>query len=407
MIRDNVVKTITLSFIAVIIVSSVLFGSASKIICGWQSGEIYFVGPVPYRQNPRGFYRSLDYGENIELLSVVEPGVTHYEFGLLLADAQENTIHRLWGTTYAGIFYTSFDGGYSWVAQDNHSAWYRGWASGIVAGEIYRQKFPPNDDYLERRASFDSAFVDCSMDGYPNDEGISIICLGNSPGEVYAITFQGNLYYSDNYAENFTFKTNVISYGINFTSVGCMYNGNYPGEFFGTNGYYFICRVYDYGFSVDSLFSAPSLSAWYAISSQPGELYSLIIDYDYSDTSTIYIYHTMDYFQTYDLYTHYIPHIQSGIEEQDSVIPGNISLSVYPNPANPDFNIRYTLDRPEPVEIFVHNILGKIVWNYKTEIQVPGEYKVKCEDKNLNSGIYLVKIQTTRKEAVQKMIILK
>lgn len=272
MTKHTVVKTVTLSFIVVISISNALFASASYIICGWQPREIYFVGPVPYRQHPRGFYRSLDYGENIELLSVVEPSADFQEFGVVLADAQTNTIHRLYGSGYYDpTFYTSFDGGYTWEEQDNHSDYYRGWTSGIIPGEIYRPKDYPNEDYLERRASFDSAFVDCAMEGYPTSESISLICQGNSPGEVYAITFQGNLYYSNDYAESFVFETNVISYGINFTSVSCLYNGNIPGEFFGTNGYYFICRVYDYGLSVDSLFSAPSLSSWFAVGSQPGE----------------------------------------------------------------------------------------------------------------------------------------
>ena len=80
---------------AVSVLISTAFGSASRIIRGWQPGEIFFVGftHIIDFEEFNGLYRSADNGETIELINIISDSL--YDFGFLLADAQENTIHRL------------------------------------------------------------------------------------------------------------------------------------------------------------------------------------------------------------------------------------------------------------------------------------------------------------------------
>ncbi len=90
------------------------------------------------------------------------------------------------------------------------------------------------------------------------------------------------------------------------------------------------------------------------------------------------------------------------------------SLSIYPNPFNPQTNILLDLteqDKQQPISVRVYNVRGQLVktivqdaivqtsnfvWNGKND-----------SDKNVSSGLYFIKVNTTSTTIAQKVMLLK
>jgi len=52
-----------------------------------------------------------------------------------------------------------------------------------------------------------------------------------------------------------------------------------------------------------------------------------------------------------------------------NIIPQNISLGVYPNPGNGQFNITYDLVDPSPAQFLLTNVLGQQIWMYEHSVE--------------------------------------
>ena len=65
----------------------------------------------------------------------------------------------------------------------------------------------------------------------------------------------------------------------------------------------------------------------------------------------------------------------------------------YPNPFNPNTKIRFTITKNSDVTISVYNILGKEVFNYKSDGNLnAGIYEYEFIPDNLSSGVYIYKL---------------
>ncbi len=65
----------------------------------------------------------------------------------------------------------------------------------------------------------------------------------------------------------------------------------------------------------------------------------------------------------------------------------------YPNPFNPNTKIRFTITKNSEVTISVYNILGKEVFNYKSDVNLnTGIYEYEFIPDNLSSGVYIYKL---------------
>jgi len=96
------------------------------------------------------------------------------------------------------------------------------------------------------------------------------------------------------------------------------------------------------------------------------------------------------------------------INENPSSIPENIKLyPVYPNPFNPEVNIRYSLDEDSQISLIVYDILGREVKKIFEGRKLAGEYEEIFSNKNLTSGIYLIKLSSKKSTQVQKAALLK
>lgn len=79
----------------------------------------------------------------------------------------------------------------------------------------------------------------------------------------------------------------------------------------------------------------------------------------------------------------------------------------YPNPFNPSTKITYTIPEDGKVKISIFNSLGEQIDVLVNEFQTSGIYKINYNANNLNSGIYLYKIEVNDFSAIKKMLLLK
>jgi hypothetical protein len=97
-----------------------------------------------------------------------------------------------------------------------------------------------------------------------------------------------------------------------------------------------------------------------------------------------------------------------GIEDLNSAVPMNYALHQnYPNPFNPTTMISYQLPVIGPVQLTVHDILGREIATLVNRQMPAGEHQVSWDASDMPSGIYYYKIQAGEYTKVRKMILMK
>ncbi len=83
------------------------------------------------------------------------------------------------------------------------------------------------------------------------------------------------------------------------------------------------------------------------------------------------------------------------------------NLNVYPNPVKTQLNVKFRLTDSRAVSISLHNLSGKTISNFKTNVYYqPGDYAEAIKAENLEPGMYLLTVQTDKGEkAVQRIIV--
>ena len=96
--------------------------------------------------------------------------------------------------------------------------------------------------------------------------------------------------------------------------------------------------------------------------------------------------------------------------------PQEASLALYPNPANPDLQIRLsvpaTVDDSAPVRVAVHNLRGQVVRVLNDGVLQPGNHVLRWDGRGpsgtaLPSGVYLLVAQVSRQYLVRKFTLLR
>ncbi len=82
-------------------------------------------------------------------------------------------------------------------------------------------------------------------------------------------------------------------------------------------------------------------------------------------------------------------------------------LPNYPNPFNPETQIRYQVASQAQVTIEVYDVLGRKVRTLVDEPQVGGSYTVSFDGSNLSSGMYFIHLKAGQTVKLQKMTLIK
>lgn len=79
----------------------------------------------------------------------------------------------------------------------------------------------------------------------------------------------------------------------------------------------------------------------------------------------------------------------------------------YPNPFNHSTNVSFNLPKKSEVNISVYNILGQKVATLVNEVSPAGRYKVQFDDRNLDGGVYICKMNVGNQVFIRKMQVVK
>jgi bacillolysin len=85
----------------------------------------------------------------------------------------------------------------------------------------------------------------------------------------------------------------------------------------------------------------------------------------------------------------------------------SFKTSIYPNPAEDQFHLSYTLTNSNKVEITLVNAMGQTVQTLLSDSQGPGIHDFDFSIANLNSGSYLLKIMSGEECSISKIVKIK
>jgi hypothetical protein len=98
-------------------------------------------------------------------------------------------------------------------------------------------------------------------------------------------------------------------------------------------------------------------------------------------------------------------------EEHIADLKGNPDKFVlnqnYPNPFNPETVIRFGIPSEGDVSHKIFNATGELVSSLVNERMRSGEYEIKFNAANLNSGVYFYVVENEGRKLTGKMILLK
>lgn len=96
---------------------------------------------------------------------------------------------------------------------------------------------------------------------------------------------------------------------------------------------------------------------------------------------------------------------------QNIRIPGNrenIRIGkIYPNPGNPDMSLPLQIDAAADITLTLFDLGGRKQKSIKRSVNAAGQYEIPLNLKNLNSGMYLLRIESGAFNTVRKVILLK
>ena len=103
----------------------------------------------------------------------------------------------------------------------------------------------------------------------------------------------------------------------------------------------------------------------------------------------------------------YLPVNPVPVESESSSPQSFMLYQNYPNPFNPITTIRYEIHEQSVVTLKVFNVLGNEITTLVSKEQPVGSYELEFDAKELNSGIYFYRLQTSTYNKTRKMMLLK
>ncbi len=102
------------------------------------------------------------------------------------------------------------------------------------------------------------------------------------------------------------------------------------------------------------------------------------------------------------------PSLLTGLTNYSNEIPDKFKLNGnYPNPFNPETNIRFDLNENSFVSLKIYDINGKLVEVLTESNLKPGKYEIKFNGSKLSSGIYIINLSAGNHSESMKMVLTK
>ncbi len=103
----------------------------------------------------------------------------------------------------------------------------------------------------------------------------------------------------------------------------------------------------------------------------------------------------------------------TSVDDDEPAFPDSYSLDDnYPNPFNPETNIRFTLPQPIKVTLKIYNMAGQLVKTLTSESLPSGNHQYKWNGTNdrgqkVGSGVYIYRLQAGKYSQTKKMLLIK
>jgi Secretion system C-terminal sorting domain len=99
-------------------------------------------------------------------------------------------------------------------------------------------------------------------------------------------------------------------------------------------------------------------------------------------------------------------------EEDNDIVPQASSLSIYPNPFNPELTVHYNIVGTQEVQIAIYNLRGEKVITLLDEVLAAGAGEQIWDGRNAQgsacgSGVYFVQLRAGEQQYMQKAVLLK
>ncbi len=88
-------------------------------------------------------------------------------------------------------------------------------------------------------------------------------------------------------------------------------------------------------------------------------------------------------------------------------ISSNDKVELYPNPTSSNFDIKFNLSDNEAVQIHILDMTGKLVYDYSSALLIKGSQTIKVNTGNLPSGLYQVRLKTSKGTTTEKLSVTK
>ncbi|WP_263788810.1 BspA family leucine-rich repeat surface protein [Salinibacter grassmerensis] len=93
--------------------------------------------------------------------------------------------------------------------------------------------------------------------------------------------------------------------------------------------------------------------------------------------------------------------------ETDKVLPDEVSLTSYPNPARRQATVEYALPEAEEVSLQVYDVLGRRVATLESGQKEAGRHRVDLRASQLSSGVYFGRLKAGGKTRTQKITVVR
>lgn len=133
----------------------------------------------------------------------------------------------------------------------------------------------------------------------------------------------------------------------------------------------------------------------------PNTVYHLDVPYDFSYISTLAAKGATHGGQLGD--RNWKGQVEVSVFDNKNELVDNITI--YPNPANNYFNIKFRSSSNESIAIELFNILGDRIDIIEHDDFVKGEYSINYDSSNLKPGIYFVQLKSNNKTSSVKLLI--
>lgn len=95
--------------------------------------------------------------------------------------------------------------------------------------------------------------------------------------------------------------------------------------------------------------------------------------------------------------------------DEESNVPEEFGLNLYPNPFNPSTVVKYMIPEECAVRISAYNILGQNIEDLidGTQVLSPGSYMINWNPSGISSGVYFLRMVTPKGEITKKVVLMK